>query len=144
MNPRKALIAMDATKFVSLLDENELDCYLDTDTPYTILAPPNEAIDEGTVPRNQLENWLKYHIVSGKHKQDDLGDGMLLKTESNDRLESKDRQRIVVHVTDQDQRLVKTETKKSIQFNRVGLIGDPGIPLERVQPYLVVLIEWVL
>ncbi|KAG0169886.1 hypothetical protein DFQ28_002788 [Apophysomyces sp. BC1034] len=126
---RKALIGMNATKFISLFYENGLGDYLENanNSPFTILAPPNEALNENTVPKNQLKSWLRYHIVQDKYNEGDLVDNALLKTESQDHL-GRHFQRVRVHVTDQDAVMTGQDihaTKQSIQFGRAGLVGNP-------------------
>lgn len=128
LDVRKALIGLNATKFTGLLENNGLGGYLDANEAYTVLAPPNEALDENTVPKNQIESWLKYHIVRGRYTPDDLADGQLLRSESSDHLGSTAKQRVYVHVTDQDRAIQSPihVNKRSIQFDQASMIADPG------------------
>lgn len=67
-----------------------LDDVLESDGPFTVFAPTNEAFDalpEGVLDsllmpenRDQLVNILTYHVVSGKIMSDDLSDGMTAET----------------------------------------------------------------
>ncbi|KAI9492063.1 FAS1 domain-containing protein [Zychaea mexicana] len=123
LNVRKALIGLNATKFVTLLEDNGLKGYLDTKDPYTLVAPPNEELDERNIPRSEIQSWLKYHIIDKKYELDNFTDGDLLKTESGDHLGG-DKQRLRVHSVDQDQMPVNAK-KKSVQFDRANLIGNP-------------------
>jgi uncharacterized surface protein with fasciclin (FAS1) repeats len=127
LDVRKALIGLDATKFTGLLEKHGLGGYLDANEAYTVLAPPNEALDENTVPYNQIGSWLKYHIVRGRYTPDDLADGQLLRSESSDHLGSTAKQRVYVHVTDQDRAIQSPihAEKRSIQFDQASMIADP-------------------
>ncbi|KAI9266528.1 FAS1 domain-containing protein [Phascolomyces articulosus] len=124
MNLRKALIGMNATKFVSLFENNGLENYLNTKDAYSIIAPPNGELDEHTIPRNEIRSWLKYHLISQKYDINNFTDGLLVKSESNDHLSKNEKQRILIHIIDQDQMPISA-MKKSIQFNHATLIGNP-------------------
>jgi Fasciclin domain len=124
-NLRKHLIGMNATKFVSLLDEAGLGHYLeDSDNAYTILAPLNEALDLDEVPRKYLKNWLSYHILKGQWMPDNFTDGQLLKTESrSDELDGR-KQRLKVYVESSH---LNAKDHKSITFGRSGVATEPGM-----------------
>ncbi|KAF7727962.1 hypothetical protein EC973_006850 [Apophysomyces ossiformis] len=128
-NVRKALIGMNATKFTSLFYDNDLGEYLDNadSNPFTILAPPNEALNENDIPKNQLKSWLKYHIVRDRYKMEDLIDNALLETVSHDHL-GDHFQRIRVHVTEQETTFAQDsnahESRKSVEFGRAGVARD--------------------
>ncbi|CAM0139220.1 unnamed protein product [Umbelopsis sp. WA50703] len=121
-NLRKTLIGMNATKFVTLLEEAGLEKYLEDDSKsYTILAPQNDALDLDEVPRKYLNAWLSYHIVDGQWNPENLTDGQLLKTESkSDKLNGK-KQRVKVQVEDS----TVGSGHKSINFGRSGVAKDP-------------------
>ncbi|KAG2187558.1 hypothetical protein INT44_005247 [Umbelopsis vinacea] len=123
-NLRKHLIGMNATKFVSLVDEAGLGHYLeDSDNSYTILAPLNEALDLDEVPRKYLKNWLSYHILKGQWMPNNFTDGQLLKTESrSDELDGR-KQRLKVYV--ENSRLI-ADDHKSITFGRSGVAAEPA------------------
>ena len=125
MDVRKTLIGLNATKFVQLLETHGLEDYLKTSDAHTIIAPPNEELDESQVPRNMIESWLKYHIVNKKYDLDNFTDGELLRTESNDHLGGNNKQRLPVHVIEQTQKPANA-MRKSVQFDRASLIGNPG------------------
>jgi uncharacterized surface protein with fasciclin (FAS1) repeats len=79
---RKYLYGIDATKFVSLLDRYGLGYYLAPGvTNFTVLAPENDSIDEGSLPDNLKKAWLSYHIVHGQWFPDQLHDRQLLPSE---------------------------------------------------------------
>ncbi|KAI8138994.1 FAS1 domain-containing protein [Fennellomyces sp. T-0311] len=128
MDVRKTLIGLNATKFVSLLEGHGLEHYLKTNDAYTVIAPPNEELDESDVPRNMIRSWLKYHIVAKKYDLDNFTDGELLRTESSDHLGGDSKQRLIVHVIEQTQKPVNA-MKKSVQFDRASLIGNP-VPVD--------------
>jgi hypothetical protein len=116
---------MNATKFVSLLDEAGLGHYLeDSGNTYTILAPLNEALDLDEVPRKYMKNWLSYHILKGQWMPDNFTDGQLLKTEARtDELDGR-KQRLKVYV--ENSRLTGND-HKSITFGRSGVANEPGM-----------------
>ncbi|ORZ02849.1 FAS1 domain-containing protein [Syncephalastrum racemosum] len=81
-NARKYLYGLNATKYVSLLDEQGLGYYMDDDKHnYTFLCPGNEDIDEDEIPYNERQDWLSYHLLEGAWHSDDMQDGLLLETE---------------------------------------------------------------
>ena len=55
---------------------------LRADGPFTVFAPTNQAFAQaaGTVPPDQLEGILLYHVVSGRALSSDLSDGQTLTT----------------------------------------------------------------
>jgi uncharacterized surface protein with fasciclin (FAS1) repeats len=117
---RKYLIGLNATKFVSLVDEFGLGRYLNSETTnITLLAPTNDVIDEDNIPNSQKKRWLSYHIVNGAWKADDLSNNMLLDTEyTSDELDGA-HQKLSVRVHD------RKELLKSIQFGSgSGVIGS--------------------
>ncbi|KAI8887676.1 FAS1 domain-containing protein [Backusella circina FSU 941] len=117
---RKYLIGLNATKFVSLVDEYGLGHYLDSETTnITLLAPTNDVIDEDTIPNSQKKQWLNYHIVNGVWGPDDLNDRMLLETEYTSDQLGGGHQKLSVHVHD------RRDLPKSIQFGSgSGVIGS--------------------
>lgn len=120
---------MNATRFIDLFDKNDLGSYLDNDQSdvITILAPPNDALDEPSfMTKTKTQSWLKYHIVHGRYSPSDLQDGQLLETESHDNL-GKVFQRIDVHITSQDQDYDNDKLfRESISFGKASVLGDPG------------------
>lgn len=111
---RKYLFGLNATKFVSLIDQYGLGNFLDSESnDVTILAPTNEVIDEDDIPNNLKKQWLSYHLIQGAWKPTDLVDRRLLKSEYNSSLLLNESQRMVVRVG-KDEKL--QELLKSIQF----------------------------
>ena len=126
MDLRKALIGLNATKFVTLFEEYGLEDFLNTKDEYSIVAPPNDELNERNIPRSEIQSWLKYHIISKKYDLHNFTDGQLVQTESDDHLGGYGKQRLLIHIVDQDQTPVNAR-KKSIQFDHANLIGNPGI-----------------
>ncbi|KAI7856820.1 FAS1 domain-containing protein [Circinella umbellata] len=124
MNLRKVLIGLNATKFVTLFEEYGLKDFLHTSDEYSIVAPPNDELNERNIPRSEIQSWLKYHIISKKYDLNNFTDGQLVKTESDDHLGGNGKQRILIHIVDQDQTPINAR-KKSIQFDHSNLIGNP-------------------
>ncbi|KAG2235542.1 FAS1 domain-containing protein [Thamnidium elegans] len=111
---RKYLFGLNATKFVSLIDQYGLGNFLDSESnDVTILAPTNEVIDEDDIPNNLKKQWLSYHLIQGAWKPTDLVDRTLLKSEYNSSLLLNESQRMVVRVG-KDENL--KDLLKSIQF----------------------------
>ncbi|KAI8988130.1 FAS1 domain-containing protein [Mycotypha africana] len=143
-NARKMLVGMNASRFVELFDENGLGAYLDADNlnnaPITILAPPNEALQdddddddgdgeddadrEGDGLRKAIQSWLKYHLVHGRWEPNELVDHQLLQTESNDHLNKGDYQRLTVHINNQNGNKDMFQ-KRTILFGQSGAMNDP-------------------
>lgn len=127
LTAEKYLIAMNCTRFVSLLRSVNLTDYieepsnapvaLDGQPSYTILAPRDDVFD--FLFRNgewKWENWwkslpsagseslrqlLQYHIVAGRWTQSMLKDGMLLGTELRSDLLNGERQRLAVSIKEE-------------------------------------------
>ncbi|KAG0954100.1 hypothetical protein G6F32_003747 [Rhizopus arrhizus] len=118
LDTRKVLSAIHATNFGRLLDNNGLGHYLDKDQidKVTILAPPNDKLDEGNVPKNQMKAWLEYHIVRNRYRPSDFSHGQLLETHSHDDLGDSYYQHIPVTIS---------EPNKLIQFDKSHMLRDP-------------------
>lgn len=128
LTPRKILTGMNATRFVELFDENGLGSYLDGDhnDVTTILAPPNNALDEDSfVSKDKTKSWLKYHIIHGRYTPDDLKDGQLLETDTRHNLGDDAYQHLDVHIMDNKYGLNQF-TKKNIVFGKSSVLDDPG------------------
>ncbi|KAJ2858058.1 hypothetical protein J3B02_000548 [Coemansia erecta] len=108
--PLKALIGLNATKFVRLLKDTGLAHYIDGTKPdreLTLLVPTNRAMEDafgydlgddgekaaipsgyanseslalGPSPRERQRDWALYHIADGMHSVDELADNPLLRT----------------------------------------------------------------
>lgn len=127
LDTRKVLSAIHATKFGRLLDSNGLGRYLDKDQTdqVTILAPPNDKLDEGNVPKNQMKAWLEYHIVRNRYRPSDLIHGQLLETHSHDDLGDSYYQHIPVTISGPN---------KLIQFDKSHVLRDPGRFTVNIKP----------
>lgn len=127
LTAEKYLIALNATRFVSLLRSVNLSHYVQIPSDdvnaleslarpsYTILAPKDEVLTSSSVSDNwrwwnslpepgskALKEVLEYHILKGKWTPGDLQDGMLLGTElRGDKLKGA-RQQLVVSVQTPD------------------------------------------
>ncbi|KAI8638874.1 FAS1 domain-containing protein [Parasitella parasitica] len=132
-NTRKYLFGLNATTFVSLIDEYGLGRFLDEETNnVTILAPANEVLDADDIPSNKKVQWLSYHIAQGAWRPQDLMDRMLLKTEYNSPHLANQPQRLLVRVGD-DRRDVAANDKqallKSIRFGDHSKVIGNGLSI---------------
>ncbi|KAI7902677.1 FAS1 domain-containing protein [Cokeromyces recurvatus] len=126
LSTRKVLIGMNSTRFIKLFDDQGLGHYLDDDdvdddAKITILAPPNESLDNNNEMILATKSWLKYHLIHGCYEPSDLQDGQLLETESHDDLGDSLYQRLDVHI-------IKSEPgggQESILFGKSGVLGNP-------------------
>lgn len=130
--PRKYLYGVNATKFVSLLDDYGLDHYMDNNDnnqKYTFLAPGNEDINEDMIPNIYKRNWLSYHILTGYMPPDQLVDGSLLRTEflSNDLGGAPQRVPILVEAEGQH------TMGRSIRFSHSRVLSDPGMCISLIE-----------
>ncbi|KAI8094518.1 FAS1 domain-containing protein [Thamnidium elegans] len=127
LNARKVLSGMNATRFIELFDENGLGSYLDDQHDViTILAPPNDSLDEKSFTmKGPSKDLLKYHIIQGRYEPSDLQDGQLLETESHDNLGDA-YQRLNVHINSQSLGLTDHKLfRNNIQFGKSAVLGDP-------------------
>ncbi|PVZ98775.1 hypothetical protein BB558_005218 [Smittium angustum] len=94
--PRKMLMGLNATLFLTLIDDHGLSEYVDgskKDEKWTFFVPTNTALEqvfesvkvfESNSPKfKEVKNWLLYHIVKGKFEKEDIFDGQLLRSEYN-------------------------------------------------------------
>ncbi|KAG1457377.1 hypothetical protein G6F55_005969 [Rhizopus delemar] len=117
---RKYLIGVNATKFISLIDQYQLTSLISSNK--TILAPLNEMMDEDDIPNNQKIQWLTYHIIQGAYPSENLYDMMLLKTLYNSSMLNNRPQRLVVHV-DRNTREEKGLMNSAYSFNHQKVVG---------------------
>lgn len=117
---RKYLIGVNATKFISLIDQYQLTSLISSNK--TILAPLNEMMDEDDIPNNQKIQWLTYHIIQGAYSSENLYDMMLLKTLYNSSMLNNRPQRLVVHV-DRNTREEKGLMNSAYSFNHQKVVG---------------------
>ena len=130
LTPQKYLMALNCTKFVSLLDSVNLTNLInDTDTKYTILAPRDDIIaifDDPAFPppgSDELKKLLQYHFILGNWTTVNVKHGTLLKTALKEPGLNDMSQVLPVEIHSDDE---KTGAR-SIRFGGAGVIGDPGL-----------------
>jgi len=128
LTPEKYLLALNCTKFVSLLHSVDLVGLInDTDTKYTILAPRDDimSIFEGPdFPKpgsEELKKLLQYHFIPGKWSPSKLKNGSLLETALEEVGLNGGRQVLSVELHSEDKKKFS-----SIRFGDAGTIGEPG------------------
>ncbi|KAG6911551.1 hypothetical protein DXG01_011853 [Tephrocybe rancida] len=128
LTPEKYLLALNCTKFVSLLHSVDLKALInDTEAKYTILAPSDDTMslfgDEELPERGseELKKLLQYHFIPGKWTREKLTDGMLLETALQEDGLAGRRQVLSVGVGSD----VKNLGDKSIRFAGAGTIEGP-------------------
>ncbi|PPQ67086.1 hypothetical protein CVT25_005687 [Psilocybe cyanescens] len=129
LTPEKYLLALNCTKFVSLLHSvNLVGLINDTNTKYTILAPRDDIIsifDDPEFPEpgsEELKKLLQYHFIPGKWTADKLKNGSLLETALQEPGLNGGRQVMSIEVHSDDK---KKTAEKSIRFGGAGVIGNP-------------------
>ncbi|CAO3596186.1 unnamed protein product [Absidia cylindrospora] len=114
---RKYLYGINATKFVSLLDEYDLGYYLAPGvTNFTVLAPDNNAINEGSIPDNVKKAWLSYHLLHGRWDRNLLEDRLLIASEYKSPQLKKQSQVVPVYLPE--------GWKSTIYFGNARVHGD--------------------
>ena len=86
--PENAMTQDELSTLVALLQRANLVSALSGEGPYTVFAPINsafEGIDASAMSMEELQETLKYHVVSGEYSADDLVDGSMLQTLNGDR-----------------------------------------------------------
>lgn len=128
LTPEKYLLALNCTTFVSLLHSVNLTSLInDTESKYTILAPPDDVLSifgDGELPEkgsDELKRLLQYHFIPGRWTPKKLNDGMLLETALEEIGLAGGRQVLSVEVGSDDKKL----EDKSIRFAGAGTIGNP-------------------
>ncbi|KAG6818062.1 hypothetical protein H0H87_009217 [Tephrocybe sp. NHM501043] len=128
LTPEKYLLALNCTRFVSLLHSVDLEALInDTEAKYTILAPSDDVMSlfgGGDLPERgseELKKMLRYHFIPGRWKPEKLTDGMLLETALEEVGLAGKRQVLTVGVGSDDNKLAD----KSIRFAGAGTIGKP-------------------
>ncbi|KAJ1971008.1 hypothetical protein H4R34_005879, partial [Dimargaris verticillata] len=132
---RKYLIAVNATRFVDLLQAHGFTDYLgalpDT-TPLTLLAPVNDAFDDyleelpepGTI---QMTQYLAYHVLPHRqHTLADLADGQLVPTALwLDSLGGGYQRVKVTRGSSPDPQFGVASTPPDMAFNHATVVSDP-------------------
>lgn len=133
LTAEKYLIALDATRFVSMMRSVNLSHYLQTASEsYTILAPRDDVLSSGerwsSLPREgslELKDLLQYHIISGKLTVDDLRDGALVGTELRGEMRKGGRQMLEVSVAEEKRVSSWTKKKqKNLGFGGVNVVAE--------------------
>ncbi|KAJ3516459.1 hypothetical protein NLJ89_g1099 [Agrocybe chaxingu] len=129
LTPEKYLLALNCTKFVSLLHSAELEHLInDTHSRYTILAPSDDVLSIFEDPEfpepgsEELKKLLQYHFIPGHWTPNKLKTGSLLETALKEPGLNDDSQVLSVEVQSEDK---KKSASKTISFGGAGVIGDP-------------------
>lgn len=130
LTPEKYLLALNCSKFISLIHSVNLTGLInDTDTQYTILAPRDDifsVFDSPDVPppgSEELKKLLQYHFIPGRWTTDKLRDGGLLETALEEPGLNGSRQVLPVEVQKDSK---KKSDDKTISFGGASVIGEPG------------------
>ncbi|KAL1720728.1 FAS1 domain-containing protein [Schizophyllum commune] len=129
ITPEKYLLALNCSKFISLLHSVNLTGLVnDTEAKYTILAPQDDIIsllkDDDELPEpgsEELKNMLRYHFLPGRWTPKKLKDGMLLETALEEEGLDGGRQVLSVEVSEDD---VQADKHQSIRFGGAKVLGD--------------------
>lgn len=147
LNAEKYLLALNATSFVSLLRAANLSHYVDDQhdgQPWTILAPRDDVFtvdgwrssplstfliedgeDKPPVNKTELQRILKYHIIPGKLKPEDLDGNTLIGTELREAGLGGERQVVEVSVHGSGKNgQVQRKGNGEIGFGGALVIGD--------------------
>jgi len=133
LTPEKYLLALNCTRFVSLLHSvNLTDLIKNTDSKFTILAPRDDIIavfDDPEFPKpgtEDLRKLLQYHFIPGRWAPNKLKDGSLLQTALEEPGLSGGHQVLPIEVHSGDK---KKSNDRTIRFGGAGVIGEPGAPM---------------
>ena len=140
LTPEKYLLALNATRFVSLFRDAGLSHLLQAskhnlqnNASYTILAARDDVLERmSTLPWRslpevgtaELQDTLRYHVIEGKHTKKQLNDGELLKTMLQTSQLRGQQQRIAVSVSD-DKHAHLSKEDSSISFGTANVIAEP-------------------
>ncbi|KAF8634455.1 hypothetical protein AX15_000899 [Amanita polypyramis BW_CC] len=129
LTPEKYLLALNCTKFVSLLHSVDLRSLInDTESKVTILAPRDDvlsAYNNSDLPEEgspELKKLLQYHFIPGKWTSKKVENGALIETMLEEEGLNGGRQVIGLEVSSDDEKKAIT---KSIRFGGAGVIGEP-------------------
>jgi solute carrier family 25 carnitine/acylcarnitine transporter 20/29 len=136
LTPEKYLLALNCTRFVSLLHDANLSSLVQTSEPLTILAPNDdvfaafEARMWESLPADgsqELSDLLRYHIVKGKWESKELQDGMLLETNLTSAKLKGNNQKIQVSVGSEKG---TDEANKKVGFGDANVLKDPSSSID--------------
>lgn len=132
LTPEKYLLALNCTKFISLLRSVELSSLVnDTNASYTILAPRDDVLElmgDSSLPDRgsfELRRLLRYHFLPGQWTEQKLRDGMLLETALEENGLNGGRQVLDISVTGKG-------SDRELTFGGAAVIG--GKPCKRASP----------
>lgn len=143
LTPEKYLLALNATRFVSLFRENGLSHLLQSSPynetnngSYTILAARDDILDRmlaspfSALPpagSRELSETLQYHVLQGKYTQEDLRDGQLLRTMLTPPELARQPQRLAVSVSHGkgDKETEARHKEGEIAFGDARVIAEP-------------------
>ena len=128
LTPEKYLLALNCTKFVSLLRSAELRSLINnTEAKMTILAPRDDvlqAYNNSDLPEKgtpELKKLLQYHFISSKLTPKKLENGSLIETMLHEEGLGGGKQVLPVEVSSDGKK-----SSTSIHFGGAGVIGDPS------------------
>ncbi|KAL1748440.1 FAS1 domain-containing protein [Schizophyllum fasciatum] len=129
ITPEKYLLALNCSKFVSLLHSVNLTGLVnDTEAKYTILAPQDDVIsifdDDDELPApgsEELRDLLRYHFLPGRWTPKKLKDGMLLETALEEDGLDGGRQVLRVEVNEDN---AEADKHHSVRFGGAKVLGD--------------------
>ncbi|TIB74161.1 FAS1 domain-containing protein [Wallemia mellicola] len=142
LDSEKILIGLNATRFVDLFRSAKLsNKYLKNDQDNMTLLVFHNDVFEGTNDikevdalatasddQNEMAMTLKYHIIPGNIRKDDVKTGELIETELRTRLLGDNGQRVVVSKTktpsDKSSKTNKSEKHTGWSFNHASVLSD--------------------
>lgn len=130
LTPEKYLLALNCTKFISLLHSVNLTGLINnTDTKYTILAPADDVLkifDGPEIPpagSEELKKLLQYHFIPGHWTPTKLQSGRLLETALKEPGLNGGHQVVPVDVQKDGK---KKGEDRTLSFGGAGVIGVPS------------------
>lgn len=138
LTPEKYLLALNCTKFVSLLHSVDLTHLINTtESSYTILAPTDAVLSifsGGDLPEpgsDELRRMLLYHFIPGKWGPSKLKNATLLETALHEPGLAGGRQVVPVEVSSDDKKGDKKKpVDKTIKFGGAGVLDHGNVQFE--------------
>ena len=134
LTPEKFLLALNCTRFVSLIRSVNLTSLInDPKANYTVLALTDDVmalLGDSELPgegSDELRHVLQYHFIPGRWTPNKMKRKMLLKTELKEPGLDGERQVIDIEVT--HDRALSKDTK--VRFGGVGTVRDYGQSISR-------------